>query len=211
MLDRTRNVGVGGAGSPISFLFDDPKGDLGTTHTYTAGTPSLSVIASGFSGNNSPVGLFGKNAGSGEQGLGLVNEPQSNGGTSEHEITKGSFIQLDVSGLFGNITSMSAKSSFDSTTGNEEYLVYGSNTSSTLGTTPLAWGGDENPHSLPSFGTYKYYDFGSGKGNVLLVTSPPTSLFRSQPAWRWSEPGCLAWATSAAAMSAAETTPSQVG
>jgi len=134
LLDRTRNVGVGGAGSPISFLFDDPKGDLGTTHTYTAGTPSLSVIASGFSGNNSPVDLFGKNAGSGEQGLGLVNDPQSNGGTSEREITKGSFIQLDISGLFGNITSMSAKFSFDSTTGNEEHLVYGSNTSSTLGT-----------------------------------------------------------------------------
>ena len=155
--------------APISFLFASQTGNLGPTHTYSTGAPPLSVIAVGFGGVGSvggvhTINLYRKSAGPGERGLGLVNDP-----SADHEITFGSFIQLDVQGLFGKIASMSAKFAFDSTTGSEAYAVYGSNTAGALGTL-LTSGKDETMHALPEFGAYRYYDFGSYKvkGNVLL-------------------------------------------
>ena len=155
--------------APISFLFASPTGDLGSTRTYSTGAPPLSVIAAGFGGVGSrrgvhAVNLYGKYAGAGERGLGLVNDP-----TGDHEITFVSFIQLDVQDLFSKVASMSAKFAFDSTTGSEAYAVYGSNTAGALGTF-LTSGKDENMHARPEFSTYRYYDFGSYKanGNVLL-------------------------------------------
>src|SRR5271167_1999699 len=65
--------------------------DLGPTHTYTSSpvlAPPENIVASGWSGTTS-VHLYGKNAGTGEQGLGLVNDT-----TGDHEITPGSFVQL---------------------------------------------------------------------------------------------------------------------
>lgn len=153
---------------PISFLFNSPTGNRGFTETYTTGTPPLFVTAAGFDGKGTgkptAVELWGKTAGSGEQGLGLVNDP-----SGDHEITYGSFIQLDVQGLFGKVSTMSAKFAFDSTTGTEKYAVYGSNTAGVLGTL-LTSGDDQSMHSLPDFTIYRYYDFGSytKKGNVLL-------------------------------------------
>ncbi len=147
--------------APINFSFAGPNQDLGATHSYTAGTPLLTVLAAGFSGTK-PVHLYGKDLGGNERGVGLVNDP-----SKQHEITPGSFVQLDVQGLIGNVASMSVMFGFNSATDGEEYAVYGSNVSGTLGTL-LTSGFDQTSHNLPHFSDYKYYDFESLHGNVLL-------------------------------------------
>jgi hypothetical protein len=152
---------------PITFIFDNPTGNLGTSHTYTAGSPVLSVEAKGFTGTNTATDLFGKDQGAGEQGLGLANDP-----SGQNEITGANYIQLDVSGLFGQVASLSTAFDMNSTTVGETWGIFGSNVSGALGAL-LASGTDELSHLLPSFGSFAFYDFkaiSGGADNVLLHT-----------------------------------------
>jgi hypothetical protein len=153
---------------PLTFNFNVPSGNLGNSHTYTvAGLP---IVASGFNESFAPTALFGKNAGGGEQGLGLVNDP-----TGENEIHFGKgFVQLDVTALFGKVKPSSVFFSTNSTTNGEQWGVYGSNTSGFYSGGPLATGSTQSTHLLPSFGSYKYYDFVEinhtpGQGDNILL------------------------------------------
>lgn len=164
--------------TPVNFNFGSHAGDLGTTETYKAGSPSLSIVASAF-GPGSPAffpiypdHLFGKNDGGDEVGLGMTNDP-----SGQNEIAKGrGFIQLDVSNLFGQVSSLSTTFRTNSTTGTDAYQVFGSNTAGTSGSallpagaTLVAFGGTEATQTLPDFGTYRYYDFNASVGNYLIA------------------------------------------
>ena len=149
------------------------SGALGTTHTYTSSpvlTPPENIIASGFAGTptGSPTTLYGKNAGAGEQGLGLLNDP-----SRDFEITPGNFIQLDLSQL-SSPPLLSTTLSFQagSTTSPDVWDIYGSNTAGMLGSTLIDSGNNNNLVSaLPGtiLGTYKYLDITASQGNILLA------------------------------------------
>jgi hypothetical protein len=75
--------------SSITFNFSSPTGTLGMTQSYT--TDGITVTAAGYVGNVAHD-LYGKNAGAGEEGLGL-------NGTVNDEINPGQSIVIDVSNL----------------------------------------------------------------------------------------------------------------
>jgi len=152
--------------SAVTFNFNVPSGPLGTTQGYNA--EGFTVTAAGFS---SPaalaagipnVNLFGKDAGVGEMGLGLVNDP-----SGDNEITGTSLIRLALG------PGLTAPVSFqmNSTTQGETWRVSGSN-SATAGFMQLLTGTDEISHSIPFF---NFYTFDALIGNVLLgsITAVP--------------------------------------
>jgi len=159
--------------APIVWTFTPAVDTLfGPTNTYASSpvlTPPENIIASGFS-SSGPVNLFGKNQGAGEQGLGLANDP-----SGQHEITPGSFVQLDLSQLHSPpLLSTHLSFQSDSTTNGEIWRVYGTNTAGTLtGATQLDSGNnndlvaDLGPAIL---GVYRYLDVTAvGPGaNILL-------------------------------------------
>jgi hypothetical protein len=167
--------------TPIVWDFT-PAADilLGTTATYLSNpglTPAENIIASGFhgtSGTATATALYGKNLGSTEMGLGLANDPSN---PSEHEITFGNFIQLDVSQLQSpplSSTHMSFQS--NSTSGSEVWRVYGTNTAGTLDSATLIAHGDNNnlvPDLGPAIlgvGGYTYLDVTvAAAGDNILV------------------------------------------
>jgi hypothetical protein len=102
--------------------------DLGTFHDFVGSGGGATIRATAF-GPNSPD-LFSKNLGVGETGLGLTNDP-----TGDHEITNGSFVQLDIT----KVPFLSFGLSFqaNSVTAGEIVDVFGSNTSGVLGGTLL--------------------------------------------------------------------------
>ena len=161
-----------GSMASATINFGTPTGNQGTTHTYTDG--SFSVQATGYASNGgSTTALYGKNNGGDESGLGLAADP-----SNQDEIYRNAFVQLDVSGLIGNVSAVSFL--MGSTTQGEEWSVYGSNTAGSYSLADLVVGGlnDEGVwHSLfsaPGWGTYQFYDFvslgtnGTTTGNVLL-------------------------------------------
>lgn len=64
-------------------------GDLGPTATYTSG--GFSIAAAGFTTEGTPISLFGKDAGPGEQGLGTTTG-------EDHEINGDQVVRLDLAG-----------------------------------------------------------------------------------------------------------------
>jgi hypothetical protein len=93
--------------------FATPTGDLGTSHTYTLGSTSVTAYGYNFGfPNNTATDLYGKNAGGTESGLGIANTG------SEHEITSSTFISLDVSQISGPFSL-----SIGSTQGNEGFVL----------------------------------------------------------------------------------------
>ena len=161
------------ASAGIVFDFSTHPGNVGNSETYAdsgaPGTP-LTVEAKGYNASNVLTDLFGKNAGGDENGLGLTNDPL---GDNEISLGKG-YVQLDVGSMLPYASSLSLVTFFmNSTTENEVWNVFGSNAD---GTAPvglgLTSGNDENGHLLPSFGSFRYYDFyetsSSGGQNVLL-------------------------------------------
>jgi hypothetical protein len=149
--------------SAVTFNFNIPSGALGTTQSYMS--EGGTVTAAGFS---SPaallagvpnVNLFGKNAGAGEMGLGLVNDP-----SMENEIAGTSLIRLALG------PGLTAPFSFrmNSTTGGETWRVSGSN-SATVGFVPLLTGTDELSHTLAG-PIFNFYTFDALIGNVLLAS-----------------------------------------
>jgi hypothetical protein len=110
----------------INIIFDNPTGLLGTSQTYTDGPVTLTAYGYDSSG---PSNLYGKADGGDEDGIGLANDPHG-----DHEIVKGSFVQLDISQLLLNGYN-SAEIFVGSTQGTDEpWDLFASNTLGTLGT-----------------------------------------------------------------------------
>jgi hypothetical protein len=150
----------------ITWDFSTPPGADGTSQNYTVG--GVTLTAAGFSSpaqlaiGTPNVNLFGKNAGVGETGLGLVNDP-----SGETEITGTSLIRIAMAaGLTAPVTFQ-----MGSTTGGEAWLVSGSNLATT-GFLPLLAGTDQLSHPLPF---ENFYTFQATAGNVLLaqITAVP--------------------------------------
>ncbi len=155
----------------VNWNLSAPTGTLGTTQAYTTGP--YTITASGFTNDTSwtPTALYGKNAGGNEIGLGINSDPSGNG-----EIWGVTLVQIDVSaasalGVSGYNFSMG------SSTGGENWNVYGSNDTGVGASLSFLLTGtnDQSVHSLT--GGYKYYDFfygnspnATGGDNVLLHT-----------------------------------------
>ncbi|MGH7016430.1 MAG: PEPxxWA-CTERM sorting domain-containing protein [Caulobacteraceae bacterium] len=166
----------------VVFNFDTPTGKLGDTQTYTES--GLSIVASGFSKietyNSSkgiwvthPTPLYGKQDGGDENGLGLNNDPTTDG---EIHYDKG-FVQLDVSDLFGKVDPSSVDFYANSTTEGEEWEIFGSNTADSYAGSPILTGlnNEGTPNALPDWGTYTFYDFVEkshpmGQGDNFLIS-----------------------------------------
>ena len=150
-------------------------GDLGLTATYTVSGLSITASAFGPALSGAADHLYGKNLGAGETGLGMTNDP-----TGQHEIYFGQgFVQLDLNALVGKISPNSVYAAFNSTTGGEQWTIYGSNTAGVLGgatlpasKTVIASGTNVQGVDTLLTGGFRYYDFVStasaGGKNVLL-------------------------------------------
>jgi len=145
--------------SAITWDFSTPPGADGTSQNFTVG--GVTLTAAGFSNQaallaNTPnVNLFGKNAGVGETGLGLVNDP-----TGDNEISGNSLIRIAMAaGLTDVMFQM------NSTTAGETWRVFGFNSATGPIGAPLLTGIDQLSHSVPFF---SFYAFDVTVGNVLL-------------------------------------------
>lgn len=167
------------ASAATTISFGTPSGNLGNSHTYVSG--GMTVVASGFDVSNAATALFGKNAGGDEIGLGLVNDP-----SGDHEIYYGKgFVQIDVSALLGKVSNISFFT--NSTTGGEQWSVFGSNTAGSYSGLALMTGTNESSANLKGLGTYKYYDFAStstsGGKNFLLGGMTMTAAVPEPATW----------------------------
>lgn len=165
------------------FDFQSPAGDVGSSvHAYTAS--GLTITATGLS-EGSAVDLFDKTSGGLENGLGLADDP-----SGDHEITPGDIVQIDVTAIPGFLTD-AFSFQMGSSTSDEVWRVFGSNTSGALGTL-LTSGFDQGvSHSLTS--GFKYYDFTTlgtcapesdcTFGNVLLHTFTATTAVPEPATW----------------------------
>ena len=153
------------ANATVTIDFSNPAGELGDDQVYTSG--AMSVTASGYTDTDVDEHLFGKNLGGDENGVGLALDP-----SGQHEIySPDSFIQLDVTALFGLASSVDFF--MNSTTDDEAWAVFGNNTDAAgaLGGVLLLSGSDEGTlHTLPGFGQYDFYNFFAvgDSANVLL-------------------------------------------
>jgi hypothetical protein len=148
--------------------------DVGSTHvTFTQ--LGYSITAYGYTnsgGTGTPLGLYYKNGGFDETGLGIV-------GPSDHEL-QGSggqpvqFMTLDLSSLLATHKVFDGQIEIGSVQGssNDTFNIYGSNTLGTLGT---KIGGTYDGSSdliflsLADFGSYNYISIGAVSGDVLPV------------------------------------------
>ncbi len=94
--------------------------------------------------------------------------------------------RLDLSDdLFGKVKPNSTFFSTGSTTDGEEWGVYGSNMSDSLGTL-LIHGTTESAHAIPDLGMFKYYDFvelskPSNSGDNFLIADLTTRVAAPEP------------------------------
>jgi hypothetical protein len=155
------------ANANITFNFQPPEvpagGDLGANPVgFVEG--GVTLTANGF-GPSGAVDLYSKNAGVGEIGLGLANDP-----SGENEITPGSFVQLTVPTSPPYGASLVIGQSI--TSGSEIMHVYFGTTSGTLGATSLGTitaSGGSLTLSPTQFGP-GFIDITSDAGNVLLAS-----------------------------------------
>jgi hypothetical protein len=148
---------AGTARATAIFDFDSPTGNLGFSNMYTSG--GVSITASAFTVFGT-TDLYGKADGGDENGLGLSDEPLS------HEITPGSFIQLDLSDVLGDGP---FTINFGSTTGIDIWQIVQTNTPGTLlGATPVLFGDNETGHTISP--TDRYLDITAFSGDVLLAS-----------------------------------------
>jgi hypothetical protein len=175
--------GVAGISSaqavPVTWNFDVCGGCTGSTFSYTSS--GNTITATGYTDNTfqHTTALFAKNNGGDENGIGIASDP-----TGDDEIYGSRLVRIDLGGS-NKYTALSFK--MGSTTGSEEWEVWGSN-SPTLGLTYVTSGtSDGSSVSLP--GTYEYYFFGLDTSdrqwhdNVLLtsLTGTPTNLTNPVP------------------------------
>jgi PEP-CTERM motif-containing protein len=116
--------------APITYTYDfsSATGTLATTHSYSSspsGAPSLT--SAGFNSSGTATDLYGKNDSGDEKGVGLTNDP-----TGDHEITAGSFVQIDLNSLTAAGTLSNLNLMFGSTTNGETWKVYETNTAGSL-------------------------------------------------------------------------------
>jgi hypothetical protein len=166
------------AGTTINFGTTPLSSPGVTSQTYTSGT--LSVVASGFNASNAATGLYAKNDGGTEVGLGLVNDK------ADHEILFGNYIQVDVSALLGLASGV--KFSFNSTTDGEQWSIFGSNAAHTYSGPALAFGGTNTTSiDLPVSASNAYYDIVSttnlGGKNILLKSMTINSAVPEPATW----------------------------
>jgi hypothetical protein len=163
----------------ITWDLGTPGGLLGVSQNYSAGSPPITITATGFINGNfsnpaNQTALFGKEAGGDEVGLGLNDDPTLSGGVSEHELNGRNWVQLNITnavaaGVHGLSFIM------DSTTGctalpcatGDSWRVFGSNSATSLGAQlPGLIGFDEVSHSLPT--GFDFINFQAVSGNVLV-------------------------------------------
>jgi PEP-CTERM motif len=174
----------------ITWNLGTPSGLLGVAQNYTAGSPPVTITATGFTNGNfvaaNQTALFGKNAGAGETGLGLNDDPTLSGGVSEHELHGTNWIQVNVTnaiaagvtGLSFTMGSSTGCTSVPCTTGGDSWRVFGSNSATSLGTQlPGLIGFDElTSHPLPT--GFDFFNFQAVTGNVLVgsISGDPAAI-----------------------------------
>ena len=164
----------------VTWDLSTPGGLLGVSQNYTAGSPPITIRATGFINGNFVPGnetaLFGKEAGGDETGLGLNDDPTQSGGVFEHELHGTNWIQLDVSkAIAAGVTNLSFTmgsstgcTAVPCTTGGDSWRVFGSNSATSLGAQlPGLIGFDElTSHPLPT--GFDFFNFQGVTGNVLV-------------------------------------------
>ncbi len=162
----------GTAQAQTTWDLSGPNTSFGTSHVFSANTGDVGLQITGFGFTSTALTttatLFGKNLGSDEIGLGLTNDP-----SGEHEITGSSLVLID----FSNAVAAGANLfdfRFNSTTisglnPGEKWEVLGSNTGAANSFTMVATGtNDETEHTILGI-PFKFYEFESLAGNVLLA------------------------------------------
>jgi MYXO-CTERM domain-containing protein len=140
---------------------------------------STQITVMGYGPNNvngSPVALYGKNLGGDEVGIGLTNDP-----SGKHEITNGSFIQINVgsANFATNAISFQAGSLNTFSGSNESWSIYETNTAGTLNgaqllkscTNTTGTNCEQLISDIGFKGGYKYLDFTTttSPGNFLVA------------------------------------------
>ena len=156
---------AGAANATIVFNLASPTGPLMPTETYTNAATGLYIVATGYNAQGHLTDLSAKNDSGDEHGLGLANDP-----THEGEIHYGSgFVQLNFQDLVGKVKAGSTEFETGSTTGGEEWAVYGSNIAGSYKLSNLVSEGKSDATvAIQSLNKYKYYDF-------VEVTDPKNS------------------------------------
>ena len=156
---------------------DGTEGAVGSTsHTFTSSGYNITAYGYTVGIPNTPLGLYFKNQGPDETGLGIV-------GPSDHELQGNGvfpqqFIQLDVSSILaqgftdGKIQIGSVQGS-----SNDQFVIWGS---STLGDPGQQIGGVYDSSSdlvfisIADFASYKFISIGALSGDVLPVAFQAT-------------------------------------
>lgn len=156
------------------FAFKTNLGDIGPTDTFTIGGDS-SLSLTGFYAAHATVGMWEKNAGPNELGLGLDNG-------INHEISSPEFIQINLNPLFdqNKHAIVSVTLGIDSIQGNDAYAIWGGNTPGIPGTL-LADNQTKPTFTIPDLGAFDYISITAASGTVLLddinvQTPEPASL-----------------------------------
>lgn len=145
------------ADSTGSFSFTNTLGNIGSSDTFTAG--GFSVVATGYSAPGTTTGMFAKNEGPGEFGIGIASG-------ADHEITGTSFIQLNLTSLLAaNPTSVTM--GVGSIQNPDTYQIWGSNTAGNPGTM-LASNQTAATFNLSNYSQFDYISVASPTGTVLI-------------------------------------------
>jgi len=132
---------------------------VGVTHNFTAG--GMTISAAGFTTPSfTPTDLFLKHNGGDQVGLGVASGV-------DHEISGNDIVVVNFSAIAAGLTPDSFDFKMSSVSGNDSWLVLGSNTG-TAGsfTHTVASGHNEGLHTgLPIF---NFYEFSAPTGTVLL-------------------------------------------
>jgi hypothetical protein len=165
------------APNPTGLIASNPQVETSTSGGFTITATGYSAIGGAL------TQLYGKTGGGDENGLGIHSDP-----TTNNEIWGTTFIQLDVlSAINAGLTGFNF--SMGSTTGNEAWKVFGTNTAGGASLSALNTGlNDEGNHTLA--GGFRYYDFfydssfnGTGGQNVLLHQFGAVSAVPEPSTW----------------------------
>ena len=148
---------------------------IGDSRRRIRATASLS--RRGFNSSNVAIDLYGKAGGAHENGLGLLAD------SVDHEITTGTYVQLDLANLWAQ-SPTTFSIIINSVQTGEGWNIYGSNAKGTLGTLLLGPGTTETSQSFGSIpNAYQFISVRADAGNVLLSsisadlpTVPPESV-----------------------------------
>ena len=181
-------LGVSASAGTLVWDWGNPDGGAITTlptnvYATDSTTPSgIFLTDRGYYSDGADDQLYWKNSGADEHGIGFAN-------TDDNELTltadgsnPANFMQVDVSNIYLTFTDGAIR--VQSVTGPEKWDLWGTDTLDALsGATELIDGGtaDNVFVTLPSWGTYKYYDLtvhpdpSSPSDNVLLDAVEATS------------------------------------